>query len=161
MKSTETNHLPGLSDNVHGSDGPLHVTYGGHQSSLGKEFLDAAGEACPEIPFQHDIQDGKTANAKTNWGKWIHPKTGRRQDTAHGYLHPAVNKSEAKVHVLCECTTTRVIFESNTITSTSSYSKKKAFNNIYSYVDRLVRKGLSKLYLGSTSTLSNNILAIG
>lgn len=114
MKSTESNHLPGLTEGVHGSNGPLHVTYGGHQSNVAKEFLEAAGKAWPDIPFKDDIQDGRTPNAKTNWGKWIHPKTGRRQDTAHGYLHPAVNKSDAKVHVMCESLTTRVLFDDST-----------------------------------------------
>lgn len=113
VKSTENNHLPGQDAEVHGKNGKLNVSYGGHQSKLGKEWLDAAGECWPDLPFSEDIQNFKTGHAKTNWGKWIDPKTGRRQDTAHGYLHPVV-KRQSNLHIICESTTTKVLFDDST-----------------------------------------------
>lgn len=69
-RKMETCHLPeGQNPKVHGKDGPLHVSYGGHQSALGKEFIQATADSNYEIPFKHDIQDFKTGHGITNWGK--------------------------------------------------------------------------------------------
>lgn len=58
---TETHTLKvGQDPNVHGYSGPLQVSYGGHQSALGKEFVDAAVER--GVPFTHDAQDFKTGH---------------------------------------------------------------------------------------------------
>ncbi|SGZ28435.1 BQ5605_C027g10336 [Microbotryum silenes-dioicae] len=110
VKKTETNHLPSQAPKVHGDSGNLHVSYGGHQSNLGEEWIKAAQQADPKLPYSRDIQDYRTAHAVTNWGKWINPKTGRRSDTANGFVHPVV-KEQSNLHVLCEQKTIRVLFD--------------------------------------------------
>lgn len=44
------------------------------------------------------------------WGKWINPKTGRRSDAAHGYVHPQmeINKN---LHLLVESKVKRIVIE--------------------------------------------------
>lgn len=57
----------------------------------------------------------KRANVRlsvTQWGKWIHPETGRRQDTAHGFVHPIV-ATQSNLHVLTEQKTIRVLFDAD------------------------------------------------
>ncbi|SCV67426.1 BQ2448_5037 [Microbotryum intermedium] len=110
VKKTETNHLPSQAPKVHGDSGNLHVSYGGHQSNLGEEWIKAAQQADPKLPYSRDIQDYRTSHAVTNWGKWINPKTGRRSDTANGFVHP-VAKEQSNLHVLCEQKTVRVLFD--------------------------------------------------
>ncbi|ORY88111.1 GMC oxidoreductase-domain-containing protein [Leucosporidium creatinivorum] len=112
-RKMETNHLPGQNPKVHGKEGPLHVSYGGHQSELGKQFIKATEESNYEIPYTDDLQDFKTGHGITPWAKWINPKTGRRCDTAHCYVHPVV-ETQTNLHVLCEQKVIRVLFDEST-----------------------------------------------
>lgn len=109
-RKMETDHLTsGQDPQLHGSTGPLEVSYGGHQSEIGKQFV-AATKSCCDVPFKDDIQDFKTGHGLTNWAKWISPKTGRRQDAAHGYVHPVL-ETQTNLHLLTELKTIRVVLE--------------------------------------------------
>ncbi|KAK4699218.1 alcohol oxidase, partial [Phenoliferia sp. Uapishka_3] len=108
---TETNHLPGQDPKLHGNNGPLNVSYGGHSSEIGKQFIDAA-KSCYDVPYTEDLQNFKLGHGITKWAKWISPTTGRRQDAAHGYVHPIV-ATQTNLHVLTERKTIRVIFDEN------------------------------------------------
>ncbi|KAL8280693.1 hypothetical protein RQP46_007016 [Phenoliferia psychrophenolica] len=110
-RKVETNHLPNQTPKVHGSTGPLNVTYGGHQSELSREFITATA-SCYDVPYSDDINDFKTGHGISPWGKWIHPTSGRRQDTAHGFVHP-IMKTQTNLHLLVEQKTIRVIFDEN------------------------------------------------
>lgn len=69
-RKMETHHLTeGQNPKVHGKEGPLHVSYGGHQSELGKQFIKATEESNYEIPFTQDLQDFKTGHGITPWAK--------------------------------------------------------------------------------------------
>ncbi|KAM0750414.1 alcohol oxidase [Meredithblackwellia eburnea MCA 4105] len=111
-RKMETNHqTEGQDPKIHGNSGPLNVSYGGHQSEIGKQWIKAAQE-CTDVPFTHDLQNFKTGHGMTNWAKWIDPKSGRRQDTAHCYLHP-VAESQTNLHILTEKKTIRVLLDEN------------------------------------------------
>ena len=110
LNKSETYHL-NHGQQAHGYDGPLQVSYGGHQSVLGDEWNSAA--EIRGYSYKNDIQDlGECVNHTTRWGKWICPKTGRRSDPAHSFIHP-VRARQQNLHLLLETTVNRVIFEGN------------------------------------------------
>ncbi|KAI5475229.1 hypothetical protein MNV49_001709 [Pseudohyphozyma bogoriensis] len=114
-KKMETCHLAEDQDpELHGTNGPLQVSYGGHQSEIGRQFVKATQD-CYDVPFQHDIQDFKTGHGLTNWAKWICPKTGKRQDAANAFVHPTA-ASQTNLHVITQQRTTRVLFDGDRAT---------------------------------------------
>lgn len=60
----------GQNPKLHGKEGPLEVSYGGHQGNLGKEFIKVAQEV-REIDYKDDIQDFNSGNSVTTWAKWV------------------------------------------------------------------------------------------
>lgn len=64
-RKTETYNLAGADPKLHGTTGPLKVSYGGNVSNLGKEFNDAAKDKY-DIPYVHDLQDYSTAHARSS-----------------------------------------------------------------------------------------------
>ncbi|KDE07065.1 hypothetical protein MVLG_02641 [Microbotryum lychnidis-dioicae p1A1 Lamole] len=106
---TETNTLQDQDWEVHGRNGPLGVSYGGSESALGEEWIRAAAECWPELPFTYDAQDFKTGHAVSKSGKWIDQK-GHRSDAAHGFIHPIL-ESYPKLKLITEHKTIRVVFD--------------------------------------------------
>ena len=49
------------------------------------DFLRAAESQ--DIPFVDDLEDLSTGHGAEHWLKWINRDTGRRSDSAHGYIH--------------------------------------------------------------------------
>lgn len=108
-RKMETYHPANGAAKTRGQTGPLNISYGGHQSDLGKQFVKATQELV-DVPFKDDIQDFQTGHGLTNWPKWIDPKTGRRQDAAHGYVHP-VMKEQDNIHLICKSRVLRVLLD--------------------------------------------------
>ncbi|SGZ28439.1 BQ5605_C027g10337 [Microbotryum silenes-dioicae] len=106
---TETNTLQDQDWEVHGRNGPLGVSYGGSESALGEEWIRAAAECWPELPFTYDAQDFKTGHAVSKSGKWIDQK-GHRSDAAHGFIHPIL-ESYPNLKLITEHKTIRVVFD--------------------------------------------------
>lgn len=88
----------GENPKLHGFDGPLQVSKGGHQGNLGREFIKVAQEDF-NIPYAADLQNFHTGHGVSNWSKWISPTTGRRSDAASGYVHP-VMATQTNLHLL-------------------------------------------------------------
>lgn len=87
-RKMETHHLTeGQNPKVHGKDGPLHVSYGGHQSELGKQFIKATEESNYEIPYTDDLQDFKTGHGITPWAK-VSNRHSSPLYTLHNHPHP-------------------------------------------------------------------------
>ncbi|KFY25920.1 hypothetical protein V493_04368 [Pseudogymnoascus sp. VKM F-4281 (FW-2241)] len=110
MKKLETYHGPGEKDH-HGFDGPIHVSNGTYRASRPEtDFIDAA-QKCgyPEIK---DLQNLDANNGVERWLRYVSPD-GKRQDTAHTYLHPKLQDSSAypKLHVLVEAKVIRVVID--------------------------------------------------
>jgi len=124
LKKTETYHLENKDPAIHGFEGPLHVSHGGHESDITEQFLGAAKSMGYKIT--DDLQDLTESNAfevlprspikkrglikLQKWGKWINPETGRRSDAPHGFIHPQIAKG-CNLHLLCDTKVTRVIIE--------------------------------------------------
>ncbi|PWW75220.1 GMC oxidoreductase [Tuber magnatum] len=108
LKKTETYHLENKDPAIHGFEGPLHVSHGGHESETTEELLEAAKSMGYRLT--EDLQDLKESNAFSKWAKWINPETGRRCDAAHGFIHPQIEKGR-NLHLLCDTKVARVIIE--------------------------------------------------
>ncbi|KAH7014854.1 alcohol oxidase-like protein [Ilyonectria destructans] len=111
LKKLETYHGEDP-DNVHGRDGPINVSDGTFRGvNAESDFINAAGEVgWPEIP---DLQNLKSINGFQRWKRFVSPD-GKRQDTAHRYLHPALQDGKhPNLHVLVESSVVRVLFDDN------------------------------------------------
>ncbi|TQS32985.1 hypothetical protein Golomagni_06685, partial [Golovinomyces magnicellulatus] len=102
-----------IDKSIHGYDGPIHVSDGGfrirHQED---EFLKVTtSQGYPELA---DINDFKQINGFSRWLRYASPD-GKRQDTAHRYLHPLLQDgNHPNLHVLTETKVDRVIFDGTT-----------------------------------------------
>ncbi|KAI9151463.1 Alcohol oxidase [Paramyrothecium foliicola] len=105
----ERYHGPG-SKAVHGYDGPIQVSHGGF--SLAKtedDFIQAA----KRIGWSEaeDVQGLEAEFGVQRNMRYVSPE-GRRQDTAHAYLHPRLEDGQhPNLHVLVESQVDSVIFE--------------------------------------------------
>lgn len=108
----ETYHLddPAIDQNLHGHDGPINVSFGTHNEKGPQTDFLAAVEAVgfPEIA---DMQDFSAIDGFSRWARYIDP-AGKRQDTAHRYIHPLLeSNSNSNLRLLVETKVNRVIFE--------------------------------------------------
>lgn len=107
----ETYHGPGKKEH-HGYDGPVNVSDGGYREKyIEDEFINAAKQVgYPEI---EDLQDLDSNNGIQRWQRYVSPD-GKRQDTAHTYLHPKLEDGKhSNLHVLVESKVVRVLFDDN------------------------------------------------
>ncbi|TVY82639.1 Alcohol oxidase [Lachnellula suecica] len=109
LKKLETYCEPGL-QTTHGSNGPTLVSGGPYRANRSEnEFIQAAEEiGYPEIK---DLQDLDSNNGVQRAMRYIDPD-GRRQDTAHKYLHPRLQDGKhPNLNVLVESQILRVLFQ--------------------------------------------------
>ncbi|KAL2758201.1 hypothetical protein ACRALDRAFT_1040242 [Sodiomyces alcalophilus JCM 7366] len=110
LRKLETYHGPGASS-THGDSGPIQVSRGPFEAvtSSEEDFLQAAAQVgWSEVP---DLQDLDTNNAFSRNMRFIGPD-GKRQDSAHTYLHPRLQDgNHPNLHVLTEHLVVRVVFE--------------------------------------------------
>lgn len=107
----ETYHGPGTNEH-HGSDGPIHVSDGTFRSTIvSDDYIRAAGEVgLPEI---QDLQTLDDNNGISRWHRYVSPE-GKRQDSAHTYLHPKIQDGKhPNLHVLTESKVVRIILDDN------------------------------------------------
>ncbi|KAH7888381.1 GMC oxidoreductase-domain-containing protein [Phlebopus sp. FC_14] len=96
MKKIET--YEGEQDQpTHGYSGPIHVSRGGIDLGVGKQFLDVGRQYDPERPQVDDNNDLAVANGYALWFKYIDGKTGRRSDAAHCYLYPHADNTNLQI----------------------------------------------------------------
>ncbi|KAG9100669.1 hypothetical protein FS749_013716 [Ceratobasidium sp. UAMH 11750] len=120
LRKTETYHLASGRE-THGYSGPMNVSYADTFSEPAKQYLDVATQQ--GIPFVEDKMDLKTGHACQRWAKWVHPETGRRQDSAHCFIHPlADNKS---LHILVKTKVVRVLFDGTKATGVEVIGNKE------------------------------------
>lgn len=111
LKRIETYHGRGKKE-VHGSNGPVQISRGGHfMAKTEDDFVQACARVgVPEYP---DMQDLESCHGVERVSRNISPD-GRRQDTAHTYLHPLLaDGKHPNLHVLCEYKVKRVLLEDN------------------------------------------------
>ncbi|KAI1781537.1 alcohol oxidase-like protein [Hypoxylon cercidicola] len=109
MRKLETYHGPGKADR-HGFDGPIHVSEDVFRvKKWDDEFMKSINRAgWPEI---EDMNDLDNINGATRALRYVDSE-GKRQDTAHRYLHPRLQDGKhPNLHVLIESSVERVLFE--------------------------------------------------
>ncbi|KAF8245155.1 alcohol oxidase [Wilcoxina mikolae CBS 423.85] len=111
LKKLETCHY--VDGETHGKDGPVNVSFGGFTEEM---VVRDASEAVREMGYEvvKDANDLHTGCAFQRWASYIDPVTGKRQDTAHRYVHPVLEEGLGTLHVLCNSTVVRVITEEGT-----------------------------------------------
>ncbi|KAG8736595.1 hypothetical protein FRC10_009142 [Ceratobasidium sp. 414] len=111
LRKAKTYHLaPGKE--THGYSGPMNVSHADTFSEPAKQYLDVAIQQ--GIPFVEDKMDLKTGHAC---------QTGRRQDSAHSFIHPlADNKS---LHILVKTKVVRVLFDGTKATGIEVIGNKE------------------------------------
>lgn len=100
---------PGINNDIHGRDGPIQVTYTTYDKPGPQKDVLAAAAALGygEVP---DLQDFESVNSFSRWAQYI-GKDGKRQDTAHCYIHPLMASGEApKLEILVETRVDKVTF---------------------------------------------------
>jgi choline dehydrogenase-like flavoprotein len=95
---------------VHGFEGPVQISDGGYRAhKVTAEFINGANKV--GYPFVHDLCDLESNNAVAPFLRYSSPD-GRRQDSAHCYLHPLLRDGKhPNLHVLVETQVCRVIFD--------------------------------------------------
>lgn len=108
MKKHETYQRSCNNRDLHGFDGPIKVSFGNYTYPIAQDFLRASESQ--GIPTTDDLQDLVTGHGAEHWLKWINRDTGRRSDSAHGYIHSTRSKYE-NLHLLCNFKVDKVIIE--------------------------------------------------
>jgi alcohol oxidase len=85
MKKHETYQRSCNNRDIHGFEGPIKVSFGNYTYPIKEDFLRAV--ETQGIPTTDDLQDLVTGHGAEHWLKWINRDTGRRSDSAHGYIH--------------------------------------------------------------------------
>ncbi|KAK6065625.1 GMC oxidoreductase [Seiridium cupressi] len=109
LKKLETYHGPGDKE-LHGHDGPVHVSNSTFRAAKSEsDFIQAAEQVgWPEIK---DLQNLEANNGVERWLRYVSPD-GKRQDTAHTFLHPKLqSETYPNLHVVVESQVHRVIFD--------------------------------------------------
>ncbi|KAK5195214.1 hypothetical protein LTR47_002690 [Exophiala xenobiotica] len=111
LKKLETYHGKGDKDR-HGFDGPVNISKGTHVCGRAENaFVEAAAKlGYPEV---NDLQNLDANNAIERYYRYVGPN-GRRQDSAHRYLHPKLQSGDyPNLHVLVEKQVLKVLFDDN------------------------------------------------
>ncbi|KAH7303949.1 alcohol oxidase-like protein [Stachybotrys elegans] len=130
LNKLETYHGPG-DEHKHGHNGPIHVSDGPTRVLVSEnDFLEAAKRVgYPEI---RDLQNLTSNNGFQRWLRYISPD-GKRQDTAHTYLHPKLQDKEKypNLHVVVQAKVLRVLIDDETKHATGvEYIANPAFQAI-------------------------------
>ncbi|CAI7576515.1 unnamed protein product [Penicillium glandicola] len=108
MRKHETYQRASNNPELHGTDGPIKVSFGNYTYPIKNDFLRAV--ETQGIPFTDDLQDLKTAHGAEHWLKWINRDTGRRSDAAHAYVH-STRAKHTNLHLQCNTKVEKVIVE--------------------------------------------------
>ncbi|KAF2134721.1 GMC oxidoreductase [Dothidotthia symphoricarpi CBS 119687] len=137
LKKLETYHGPGDKEH-HGHDGPIHVSEGGYcAKSAQDEFIRASGEV--GIQEIEDLQNLENNDGVSRWQRYVSPD-GKRQDTAHTYVHPKLEGDKyPNLHVLVESKVIRVLFDDNKRAVGVEYTPNAQFQAVIGLTQHPVR----------------------
>ncbi|KAH7141734.1 GMC oxidoreductase-domain-containing protein [Dactylonectria macrodidyma] len=111
MKKLENYHGQGGNDH-HGYDGPVHISDSTYRSRGSQDdFLSAAAKV-----GWTEITDLQTLDANNGFERWQNyiSEDGKRQDTAHKYVHEKLQSGNfPNLHVLVESKVVRVLFDND------------------------------------------------
>lgn len=121
MKKHETYQRPSHNRNIHGYEGPIKVSFGNYTYPIKEDFLRAVESQ--GIPVVDDLQDLVTGHGAEHWLKWINRDTGRRSDSAHGYIH-STRAVHSNLYLACNTKIDKVIIENGRATSVRTVPTK-------------------------------------
>ncbi|KAK4218628.1 alcohol oxidase 1 [Rhypophila decipiens] len=110
MKKHETYQRASHNRETHGFEGPIKVSFGNYTYPITHDFLRAAESQ--GIPVVDDLQDLKTGHGAEHWLKWINRDTGRRSDSAHGYIH-STRAVHSNLYLACNTKVDKIILDEN------------------------------------------------
>jgi len=113
MKKHETYQRASNNRDIHGFDGPIKVSFGNYTYPIMQDFLRAVESQ--DIPVTDDLQDLVTGHGAEHWLKWINRDTGRRSDSAHGYIH-STRSQHQNLHLVVNSKCEKVIIENGRAT---------------------------------------------
>ncbi|KAJ9612580.1 hypothetical protein H2200_004177 [Cladophialophora chaetospira] len=111
LNKMETYHClrPGVDKSKHGYHGPIHITKRFRELEAENEWMRVA-KSMGESEFA-DLQDLQSCGGWSRWARYVSPD-GKRQDTAHCYVHPLLQGgNHPNLHVLVETLVQKVIFD--------------------------------------------------
>lgn len=108
MRKHETYQRPSHNRDIHGYEGPIKVSFGNYTYPVKEDFLRAV--ETQGIPVVDDLQDLVTGHGAEHWLKWINRDTGRRSDSAHGYIH-STRAVHSNLYLACNTKVDKVIIE--------------------------------------------------
>ncbi|KAL6360087.1 hypothetical protein LRP88_05787 [Fusarium phalaenopsidis] len=108
MRKHETYQRASQNREIHGTEGPIKVSFGNYTYPIKDDFLRAAESQ--GIPTVDDLQDLTTGHGAEHWLKWINRDTGRRSDSAHAYVH-ATRAVHSNLYLACNTKVDKVIIE--------------------------------------------------
>ncbi|EGZ78075.1 alcohol oxidase [Neurospora tetrasperma FGSC 2509] len=126
MKKHETYQRASHNRDIHGSGGPIKVSFGNYTYPIKDDFLRAAESQ--GIPVVDDLQDPKTAHGAEQWLKWINRDTGRRSDSAHAYIH-ATWAVHSNLYLACNTKVDKVIIENGRAVAVQTVPTKPMGND--------------------------------
>jgi alcohol oxidase len=97
---------------VHGFDGPTNISSGTHRCKRAEDTFIQAADALGYSELK-DLQNLDANNGTERWMKYIGPN-GRRQDSAHQYIHPKLRSGKyPNLHVMCDKQVIKILFDNN------------------------------------------------
>ncbi|KAF9450080.1 GMC oxidoreductase [Macrolepiota fuliginosa MF-IS2] len=109
LRKAET--YQGVSSNdTHGKSGPLKVSFAKSAHNVADEFLATADVYDQDRGPIDDLNALYSCDGYGRWARFIDGKTGKRSDTASGYIYPLLD-THKNLHVLVRKRIVRVIFE--------------------------------------------------
>ena len=108
MKKHETYQRSCNNRDIHGFEGPIKVSFGNYTYPIMQDFLRATESQ--GIPTTDDLQDLVTGHGAEHWLKWINRDTGRRSDSAHGYIH-STRSVHQNLHLVVNTKADKVVIE--------------------------------------------------
>ena len=130
MQQFETYHGQGEKEH-HGHDGPVNISKGTHTC---KEAENTFIEAAAQMGYNElkDLQNLDANNGTERWMKYIGPN-GRRQDSAHRFVHPKLHGEAGQdypnLHVMCEKQVIRVLFDGKKAVGVEYQTNPKSLAN--------------------------------
>ncbi|EPQ54594.1 alcohol oxidase-like protein [Gloeophyllum trabeum ATCC 11539] len=110
LKKSETYQIA-KDQETHGYSGPLGVSYGGHFTNVGQQFLEVAKEYDKSRGKTNDLNDlSEKSLAYGRWQKWIDATNGTRSDVPHHFIYGKEN-DHPNLEIQTGCLVKRVIFD--------------------------------------------------
>lgn len=121
MKKHETYQRSCNNRDIHGFEGPIKVSFGNYTYPIKEDFLRASESQ--GIPTTDDLQDLVTGHGAEHWLKWINRDTGRRSDSAHGYIH-STRAVHQNLHLMVNTKVDKVILEGGRAVGVKTFPTK-------------------------------------